>query len=297
MSAVALCCDPIRHEIQTSWTANDGRVIQATFLAVVRFKPGDPDSDVLVLRKGEKTYSVALRHLDPQGAYRARRLEKNSASLLKKAKEYAELEKEDVGKLKAKMDRIKFARLHFVAASLDEVVEFLRVKSRDLDPEETDADKKGVNITLSVKNDIPIHLGEVTDVSLSDALIYVTELTGTAFKLDSNTVRVGEIERNQRGKIFHFRVNPDFFGFDSNAGKGDEHLYPDPFASVTEDSWGASTGQTPVMEFLIRAGITFERGTFAVYDKNTASLYMLNTAAMQHELQRLVDHYRRQKEE
>ena len=66
-------------------------------------------------------------------------------------------------------------QVEFSGATIDEAVQFLQAKSRQLDP-----DKKGVNIVL--KNPEPNSAGQLTlslkDVPLWEALRYVSELAG-----------------------------------------------------------------------------------------------------------------------
>ncbi len=73
-----------------------------------------------------------------------------------------------------KAARIILPRVQFQQASVEESVEYLRVRSLDLDP-----DRKGVNIILAkVEKTTPTITLDLKDVPLSEALRYVTELAG-----------------------------------------------------------------------------------------------------------------------
>ena len=91
-----------------------------------------------------------------------------------------------------KMKMIRFPTVTFAGATIDEAVEFLRMKSRDLDEAEKDPSKKGVNIILKA-GDTPstaqISL-DLKDVPMEEALRYVTELAGMKFKVEPYAVMV-----------------------------------------------------------------------------------------------------------
>ena len=94
--------------------------------------------------------------------------------------------------LAEKMDRIIFPQISFSGATIEEAIEFLRVKSRDLDNQEKIPEKRGINIILS-KGDVPISAQitlDLKDVPMSEALRYVTELASMSFKVEAEGVRV-----------------------------------------------------------------------------------------------------------
>ena len=94
--------------------------------------------------------------------------------------------------LAEKMDRIIFPQISFSGATIEEAIEFLRVKSRELDNQEKIPEKRGVNIILST-GDAPISAQitlDLKDVPMSEALRYVTELTSMTFKVEAEGVRV-----------------------------------------------------------------------------------------------------------
>jgi autotransporter-associated beta strand protein len=94
--------------------------------------------------------------------------------------------------LAEKMDRIIFPQISFSGATVEEAIEFLRVKSRDLDNQEKIPEKRGINIILST-GDAPISAQitlDLKDVPMSEALRYVTELASMTFKVEAEGVRV-----------------------------------------------------------------------------------------------------------
>ncbi len=87
--------------------------------------------------------------------------------------------------LEAKLKSIVFPSVRFHDATLEEVIEYIRIKSRDLDTATTDPDKKGVNIILkaSAQNKTARITLDLKDVPMSQLLLYVTELSQTKFQV------------------------------------------------------------------------------------------------------------------
>lgn len=91
-----------------------------------------------------------------------------------------------------KLERIVFPRIQFQNASLAEGVEYLRVKSRDLDETEIDRAKRGVNVVLdSDLADYNASLSlDLRNVPMIEALRYIAELAGVEYEAGTNEVRV-----------------------------------------------------------------------------------------------------------
>ena len=91
------------------------------------------------------------------------------------------------------MDRIIFPSIKFDDATLDEAVEYLRVKSHDLDTQETRMKRKGVNVCVRNAADkltAPLISLDLKAVSLKAALIRITELTGCTYRVEDQEVVV-----------------------------------------------------------------------------------------------------------
>jgi hypothetical protein len=83
-------------------------------------------------------------------------------------------------------------QVSFSGASVEEALEFLTVKSRDLDVLESDPARKGVNIVLNnggTPSTAKLSL-DLKDVPLIEALRYVTELAGMKFKVEPHAILV-----------------------------------------------------------------------------------------------------------
>ncbi len=92
--------------------------------------------------------------------------------------------------IQSKLEKIILPSVVFSGATIDEAIEFLRVKSRDLDITTKDPKLKGVNIILS--KDIIAAASKITldlkDVPLSEALRYVAELAGLKYSVETYAV-------------------------------------------------------------------------------------------------------------
>jgi general secretion pathway protein D len=183
--------------------------------------------------------------------------------------------------LTRKMQEITFPSVQFAGASIEEAVEFLRVKSRDLDLVETDPTKKGVNIILKagdapVTNSISLDL---KDVPMVEALRYVTELAGMKYKVEPFAVLIvpgSETTVEQFTRIF--KVGPDFLTLGGSGGGADAAAAPaDPFATGgAAPSTGLGTRMTAI-EILKSQGIAFPEGASAVFNRVSSQLIVKNT--------------------
>ena len=90
--------------------------------------------------------------------------------------------------LAQKMKNIIFPTVSCMGASIDELVDYLRIKSKDLDPEHV-----GVNVVLrpgGSPSRAQISL-EMKSVPMNEALRYITELAGMTYQVTATAVVVG----------------------------------------------------------------------------------------------------------
>jgi general secretion pathway protein D len=192
--------------------------------------------------------------------------------------------KEPTVYLTKKMQSIVFPSVSFSGASIEEAIEFLRVKSKDLDVSEPDPSKKGVNIILKAgeaPSTAQISL-DLRDVPMMEALRYVTELAGMKYKVEPFAVLVvpvSETTTEQYTRIY--KVPPDFL---SMGGAGataapTAGAPADPFAAGAAPAAGASalTARPSAMQILVGQGIPFPDGASAVFNQVTSQLIVKNT--------------------
>lgn len=189
---------------------------------------------------------------------------------------------EPSGYLTKKMQEIIFPQVQFAGASIEEAVEFLRVKSADLDVMETVASKKGVNIILKAgeaPSTASISL-DLRDVPMVEALRYVTELAGMRYKVEPYAVLiVPGTETNEEQFSRVFKVGPDFLSLDGGGGGGADAApaSADPFASGAAAPTSGLGTRKSALEILTAQGIPFPPGASAVFNRVTSQLIVKNT--------------------
>ncbi|MCX6856374.1 MAG: type II and III secretion system protein, partial [Verrucomicrobia bacterium] len=187
------------------------------------------------------------------------------------------------GYLSAKMEGIVFPQVEFSGATIEEAVEFLRVKSRDLDVTETDPARKGVNIILKAGDTATaasISLS-LKDVPMLEALRYVTELAGMKFKVEPFAVLIVPVTETTTEQFTRiYKVPPDFESMSGgSAAPAAAAGAADPFAAGGAAAPAASglIARQSALDILKSQGIPFPEGASAVFNKVTSQLIIKNT--------------------
>jgi len=172
-----------------------------------------------------------------------------------------------------KLRTLIFPTVDFAGATLDEVAELLRVRSRDLDPQ-----GKGVNFILNLPPEArgkPISL-TLQSVPMEELLRYVSEMCGVTYKVDEHAVTfVSLSERSSAIVTRTFRVPPDFI---QNAPAADPAAAPaDPFGGQAPAGGGITIRRMGAKEFLEARGVTFPEGSSATFNAATSLLTVRNT--------------------
>jgi general secretion pathway protein D len=186
--------------------------------------------------------------------------------------------------LSEKMNKIIFPTVQFEGATIDEAIEYLRVKSRDLDTFTDAGGVKGVNIILrsgEAPSNASISL-DLKDVPMSEALRYVTELAQMKYKVEAHAVLVVPLSENASEQYTRsYRVPPDFLssGGGDAAPAGGAAPAADPFAAGNAAP-GAASGlivRKSAKQILEASGITFPEGSSASYNPANSQLVVRNT--------------------
>ncbi|MDB6007031.1 MAG: type and secretion system protein [Prosthecobacter sp.] len=185
--------------------------------------------------------------------------------------------------LTEKMNKIIFPTVSFQGATIEEAIEYLRVKSRDLDTFTDNNGVKGVNIILrtgEAPSNASISL-DLKDVPMAEALRYVTELAQMKYKVEAHAVLVVPLSENASEQYTRsYRVPPDFL---TAAGDGGGAAAPaaaaDPFAAGGAGAApaGGLTARRTAKQILEAAGITFPEGSSASYNPGNSQLVVRNT--------------------
>ncbi len=190
--------------------------------------------------------------------------------------------------LRALLDDTILAEVDFQDASLAEVVEFLTVKSRELDPL-----GKGANIVLDLAagddaaRNALVNL-RLTNIPLSELMKYVTRDTGTKFIVEQFAVRiVSEAVASQALLTRRYTVPPDFL----STSRLDEASEPDdPFA---DPAGGGGSGlklrRIKAREFFEKMGIPFPDGATAFYNPIGSQLTIRNTETNLNTIEALIE--------
>jgi general secretion pathway protein D len=101
--------------------------------------------------------------------------------------------------LEAKLKSIVFPSVRFQNATLEEAIEFIRIKSRDLDTATTDPAHKGVNIIIqaSAQGKTARITLDLKDVPMSELLRYITELSQTKFQVAPFAILITSIDERR----------------------------------------------------------------------------------------------------
>lgn len=185
--------------------------------------------------------------------------------------------------LTEKMNKIIFPTVQFSGTTIEEAIEFLRIKSRDLDTFSGPGDVKGVNIILrqgDAPNNASITL-DLKDVPMSEALRYVTELAQMKYKVEAHAVLVVPLSEDASQQYTRsYRVPPDFLTIGGGDAGGGAAPAPstDPFAPAPAGGGGGGIiARRNARQILEGAGITFPEGASASFNPATSQLVVRNT--------------------
>jgi general secretion pathway protein D len=177
--------------------------------------------------------------------------------------------------LEQKLRNIRIPQVDFAGADLETIRRALNTLSRQYD---TDAGKAGVNFVVSadVVNPQPVNL-KLRDVSLEEVVRYVAQIAGVKSRLGDVGVTFSPLVETRPDLIpREFTVSPSFF---KEAGTS-ETTQAAPRGGAATDS--ADTGGSGLSEQakLEELGVKFPAGGFAVYNRNTSRLRVVNNAEM-----------------
>lgn len=179
-----------------------------------------------------------------------------------------------------KMDKMIIPEVKFEGVSLEQAVETLRIKSRELDTSTDVESEKGVNIALRL-GDQPGNAAitlNLEDVPLSEALRYVTELAMTKYTVEEHSVLVTPFYCEQASPLHTriYRMPPDFLSLsDGDTGTAPP---PDPFAPAPDANAKAAPRPPKTARSILEAqGITFPEGAGVHFTPTTGMLVVRNT--------------------
>jgi general secretion pathway protein D len=213
-----------------------------------------------------------------------------------------------------KLKRIVVPQIDFEDTTVEEAIDFLRLRAAELDTTELDPSRKGVNFVIRRPRTAPTAVADpgaaaadalplvVTDpgalrvrelrirnVPLAVALKYICDQTKLRYKVDDFAVTL--VPQTEGGEdIFTrtFRVPPDFqTALDSGGADTGAAAGADPFAEAPRGGPATLTARKPILELLKASGINFGDGSSATLS-NSGVLLVTNTPTELDKLEQLV---------
>jgi len=179
--------------------------------------------------------------------------------------------------LEQKLREITIPQVDFAGADLETIRRALNTLSRQYD---TDAAKTGVNFVVSadVASSQPVSL-KLRNVSLGEVVRYVGQIAGVKTRLSEVGVTFSPLVETRPDLIpREFTVSPSFF---RGGGGETEEAATAPRGGVAgglaEGGGDAGVSEQAKLEEL---GVKFPPGAFAVYNRNTSRLRVVNNAEM-----------------
>ncbi|MES2982407.1 MAG: Amuc_1098 family type IV pilus outer membrane protein [Verrucomicrobiota bacterium] len=223
-----------------------------------------------------------------------------------------------VAAITAKLRNIIIPRIDFEDRSVEEAIDYLRLRAAELDTTELDPAKKGVNLVIRrpVNNSIgggepaaedaggdllgggggnlgALRIDELRlrNVPLAVALKYICDKTKLRYKVDDFAVTL--VPMTEEGDDMFtrtFRVPPDFSALLSAGGEEGAAPVDDPFAAAGGAGGANQTlaARPPIIELLKRNGINFAEGSAATLGAS-GSLLVTNTPAELDKVEQLVE--------
>ena len=182
-----------------------------------------------------------------------------------------------------KLSSIVIPTLEFDRARLSDVIDYLRQKAIELDIDETEPMRRGVNIVIDNSSLAGEDAGErplsvkLSNAPLGVALRYVVEQVGMVYRTDNTAVRVIPPGAANDGALIsrNFVVPPGFLTGDADPGGADAPA--DPFADPAPDR-GVQIRRIDAKKFLTDRGVDFGEGATASFVSATNMLLVRNTA-------------------
>ncbi|MFT3990369.1 MAG: type II and III secretion system protein [Luteolibacter sp.] len=184
-----------------------------------------------------------------------------------------------------KLRSIIIPSINFEDTTVDEAIDFLRLRAAELDTREIDPSKKGVNFVIRRPRPTdpaapavqipPVKELRLRNVPLSVALKYICDQTQLRYKVDDfSVILVPAADQGQDFFTRTFNVSPDFAStLNGSGGSGAPAASADPFAEKSPTA--TLTDRKPIKDLLVGAGVTFAEGASATLSGGT--LLVTNT--------------------
>ncbi len=195
-----------------------------------------------------------------------------------------------------KLDRIIIPSVILDAASLQDAIDLLRLRSAELDTTELDPARRGVNFNIDIGDEnsssgnqiraIRFNL-RLANVPISQVLRYINDQTRTTYTTDDFSVVIRARGSESKELVSRsYRVAPDFLSSVS-AGGGAAAKTEDPFNA--KPSTSLLSERRGALEVLRDQGIQFPEGASAAFNPASGTLTVTNTPAIQDSIAQIVE--------
>ncbi|GAA5127577.1 hypothetical protein JIN84_08495 [Luteolibacter yonseiensis] len=199
--------------------------------------------------------------------------------------------------IKAKIERIIVPKIALEQASLQEALDFLRIRATESDTTELDPTRKGVNFTVNLGapdspaaqkiNSMRFDL-RLSNVPVSQILEYITATTGTSYSTDDYAVNIVPAGTASAELVTRtYRVPPDFISSLSQGAGEEGGAAADPFAETPKK--GLLAKRLGAQEALERQNVTFPEGSSVSYIASSSTLRIVNTPANQDYISQIIE--------
>ena len=231
------------------WTSSDGKIIQAKFVRM--------EADAVVIEREGKPFTIPFTKLAPASVELAKRLKENAtgaAATTADATSHA-----DAAMVTNKLSQIIIPKIDFENTPVREAIDFLHLRSVELDSREADPKGKGVEIVFS-KSTAPDKIDalrirelRVRNFPLKTAIKYVCEQTKLRYTIEGYQVMlIPQVEYETEINSRTFTVPPDFLvRLAAYSGGGRE-----------------KGSRKPISQLLGACGVAFLEGTSATLSGN-----------------------------
>lgn len=201
--------------------------------------------------------------------------------------------------VKTKLDRIIIPKLAMDQVSLDEALDFLRLRTQENDTLEPDPAKRGVNFAVNLgapdseaaKKIRAMRFDlRLTQVPVSQVLKYITDMTQTSYRTDDFSVIISPVGSVSDELVSRtYRVPPDFISNLSNGEAAGGGAAADPFAEKSDKGGGLLAKRMGAKEALMKQGVPFPDGSDANYNPSNSILRIVNTPLNQDYIAQLIE--------
>lgn len=211
--------------------------------------------------------------------------------------------------IRRKIQSINLPVVDFQDVTVDQALDVLRQRTRELDTTEFDPTRKGVNFVLRLPNQESTGDGggegefgntvkpgskrieslQLRNVPVAVALKQICDATDLRYKVEDFAVVIVS-NKDQQDTAFYtrsFTVPPDFIALISNGSGGGGGGSDDPFADEEDSGGGAAIA--PVKDLLISSGVVFPDGATASFSRARSVLTARNTANNLDVLEQLIE--------